>query len=230
MTKVALVVVDLQEDFLPTEGSLAVPEGRDIISPTIDLLDTEKYPWTTIIATQDWHPADHCSFASVHNVPAYSQLEFEHPLGEKDESGKVKTQTQFVWPDHCVQHSFGAAIEPLFLTVFERVKVPTTIVKKGYLQDREYYSCFKDIWKIHKTEIEDYLKNQGITDVVFCGLAYDFCVMNSAVDSAKSGFNTYVLKQYCRSVYPDKIKETDQTYIDGGVKIILESDLANLLK
>lgn len=227
--KVALVVVDLQEDFLPTEGSLAVPNGREIISPIVNLLDTGKYPWTTIIATQDWHPPDHCSFASVHNVPPYTQLQFQHPMGKKDASGKVEVQTQFVWPDHCVQRSFGAAIEPLFLAVFERVNVPTTTVKKGYLQDREYYSCFSDTWHLHRTEIEDYLRTHGITDVVFCGLAYDFCVMNSAVDCLKSGFTTYVLKPYCRSVYPDNISKIDQTYIDGGVKIIDESDLALLL-
>lgn len=223
MTKTALIVIDLQEDFLPSDGSLAVTGGRSIVEPINNLLDKDKYNWTAIIATQDWHPHNHISFASQHDVPPYTQLEFKHPLEEKDEStGQVKTMTQTVWPDHCIQNTFGSSIDALFLTRFNQLDglVPKSIVRKGYLQDREYYSCFKDCWKLHKTEMEDTLTNLGITNVVFVGLAYDFCVMNSAIDCASLGFNTYVLKSYCKSVFPENIVQTDKSYTDAGVTIL----------
>lgn len=220
MTKVALVVVDLQEDFLPDKGSLAVPHGRDIITSINRLIDARKYKWLAIIATQDWHPADHCSFASQHGVPPYTQLEFKHPLNDNS-----KTMTQYVWPDHCVQESYGATLEESFLTLFNTTQdVPKKIVQKGYLKDREYYSCFQDCWKLHKTEMEDYLKELNITDVVFVGLAYDFCVLNSAVDCAAAGFNTYVIKLCTKSVYPEKEADTDKLYKDAGVKQIAYDD------
>lgn len=225
--KSALVVVDLQEDFLPDDGSLAVAEGRSIIPLINGLLDTEKYGWSAVIATQDWHPKDHCSFASQHNVPPYSEKEFKHPLGEKDSNGEIKTQKQVVWPDHCIQNLFGSKLDLQFEAAFNQVdlRIPNTIVKKGYLKDREYYSCFEDCWKLHKTEMEDYLRNLGITDVVFVGIAYDFCVLNSALDCAKAEFNTYVVKDCCKSVFPDKESATDKIYATGNVKIISKEDL-----
>mmetsp|Transcript_6121 Transcript_6121/g.7517 ORF Transcript_6121/g.7517 Transcript_6121/m.7517 type:complete len:232 (+) Transcript_6121:84-779(+) len=226
--KSALVIVDLQEDFLPDDGSLAVAEGRTLVPLINGLLDTEKYCWSAVIATQDWHPKDHCSFASQHNVAPYSEKEFKHPLGEKDSNGEIKTQKQVVWPDHCIQNSFGSKLDLQFEAAFKQLdqKIPSTIVKKGYLKDREYYSCFEDCWKLHKTEMEDFLLNLGITDVVFVGIAYDFCVLNSALDCAKAGFNTFVIKDCCKSVFPDKELATDKIYATGNVKIISTKDLS----
>lgn len=221
MTKLALVVVDLQEDFLPPDGSLAIKDGRSIVPDINKLLIDPKYKWSLVIATQDWHPANHISFASQHNVDPYTELTFRHPKGEIDPTtNEVKTMKQFVWPDHCVQNSKGASLEPTFEKSFGSVPTPLANVKKGYLEDREYYSCFQDCWGLHHTEILDLLKKDEITDVVFVGLAYDFCVLNSAIDCAKNGFNTFVFKQYTKSVYPDKEKDTDQLYTDNGVKII----------
>lgn len=221
---VALVIIDVQEDFLPPDGSLAVADGRSVI-PRISALIDDKYPWLAIVVTQDWHPYNHCLFASQNRVDPYTEKEFQHPLGEKNSStGEIKTQKQIVWPDHCVQNSFGATVETLLLKKFEDVKnIPTTIVKKGYLQDREYYLCFTDCWKLHKTEMEDFLVAHSITDVVFVGLAYDFCVLNSAVDCLQSGFTTYVLSDCCKSVYPDKLKETERLYEEAGVALVENS-------
>lgn len=226
--KLALVVVDLQEDFLPDNGSLAVGEGRSIVPLINELLNTEKYRWSAVIATQDWHPEDHCSFASQHNVSPYSEMEFKHPIGERDTNGEIRTQMQVVWPDHCIQNSFGSKLDPQFEAAFNQLdpNIPRTIVKKGYLKDREYYSCFQDCWKLHKTEMQDYLRNLGISDVVFVGIAYDFCVLNSALDCAKSGFNTYVIRDCCKSVFPDKVLATEKIYATENVKIISTDDLS----
>lgn len=218
MPKFALVVVDLQEDFLPSQGALAVPEGRAIVPLITDLLNL---PWTAVVATQDWHPPNHTSFASQHGVEPYTEVDFPHPLGE-EKDGKVVSQKQVVWPDHCVQNSIGASIEPLFLAIFNQMfpHAKTAVVRKGSLPDREYYLCFQDTWKLHKTEMEDYLRLLEVTDVVFVGLAYDFCVVNSAVDCLAAGFHTYVIKECSKSVFPDKTTETDEKYAAGGVKVL----------
>lgn len=223
MLKVALIVVDLQEDFLPPDGSLAVGEGRDVIPTISNLLNIEKYPWLAVIVTQDWHPKNHCLFASQHNVEPFTQLEFKHPKGEKSSStGKVKVQKQFVWPDHCVQGTPGALVEELVWLKFKKLEgeLVTAVVHKGYLEDREYYLCFTDCWKLHKTEMEKVLVSNDITDVVFVGLAYDFCVLNSAMDCLNSGFNTFVIKNCCKSVYPQNDADTEQQYLDAGVQLV----------
>ncbi|KAI5949326.1 PNC1 [Candida jiufengensis] len=174
MVKRALLVIDLQEDFLPPNGSLAIAEGRSIVEPITNLIK-QPQNWSLVVATQDWHPSNHTSFASQHNVEPFTELEFKHP-----ESNQTKKQT--VWPDHCVQDTFGSTIEKTFLTEFEKLSIPKAIVKKGYLQDREYYSCFQDSWGLHHTELENLLKENEIDEVVIVGLAYDYCVLNSAID------------------------------------------------
>lgn len=222
MLKAALLIIDVQEDFLPPDGALAVPKGRDVIAKILELCDLSKYPWLAIALTQDWHPADHTLFASQHNVDPFTEVDFEHPLKEKNAcTGQIKYKTQTVWPDHCVQHGPGAAIEASVLSAYDQLpqSLPKTIVQKGYLQDREYYLCFSDVWKLHKTELEDFLLKNEISHVVLVGLAYDYCVLNSAIDSQLSGFATAVLKDCCRSVYPDKIADTERQYRDAGVQL-----------
>lgn len=224
----ALIVVDLQNDFLPPVGSLAVPNGRLVISRINSLLDSEKYHWSLIVATQDWHPKDHISFASQHDVEPFTEIQFKHPLGECDKNGSVITKNQIVWPDHCVQNTQGAELEQLFRDRFHCLLVPTLVVQKGYLRDREYYSCFKDVWGLHDTGLYDYLKGNGITNVIFVGLAYDFCVYNSAIDCADLGFETYVIKDCSESVYPEKEKETDKLYLSKGVQLLTAEELNNI--
>lgn len=231
MIKVAVIVIDVQEDFLPPNGALAVPDGRDVISPICNILNAGRYPWLAVAITQDWHPETHCLFASNHNVEPYSELEFKHPLGEKNGTTcEVKTQTQTVWPIHCVQDLPGAQVEKQVWEHFERIRkhLPSAVVKKGYLEDREYYLCFCDCWKLHRTEMTEFLQENQITDVVFVGLAYDYCVLHSATDCLESGFNTYVIKDCCRSVFPDRIAQTEKQYSDAGVRLFDDAD--SLLK
>ncbi|KAG0674343.1 NAD(+) salvage pathway protein [Pichia californica] len=222
--KTALLIIDLQEDFLPPNGSLAVANGREIINPIIDLLTPGKYKWDAIIASKDWHTPDHISFAKTHNQEPYSTKLLSSPNG----SGETKLHT--LWPVHCVQKSHGSEFPHEFKIVFDKLleqqNVPTKIVLKGYLQDREYYSCFKDVWGIHKTECYQFLKDNCITNVVAVGIAYDFCVMNSCIDSADFGFKTYVIKDLTRGVYPDKDRETTLNYENHGITVITsESDV-----
>lgn len=222
MIKAALLIIDLQEDFLPPNGSLAVSNGRDVIDKIIDLCDLSKYPWLAIALTRDWHPPNHTLFASQHKVEPFTDLKFEHPLQEKNAcTGKVKVKTQTVWPDHCVQDTFGASIEKNIMSAYDNLSgdLPKIIIDKGYLQDREYYLCFSDVWKLHKTELEDFLLKNDISHVVVVGLAYDFCVLNSAIDSALSGFTTTVLQNCCKSVYPENLEKTEQAYRDAGVQL-----------
>lgn len=222
----AIVVVDLQEDFLPENGSLAVKDGRDIIEPIMKLLDLK---WNSIIVTKDWHPSNHNSFVSQHDgVQPFTNLIFNHPLGEIDGDGNPITQLLTIWPDHCVQDTPGAQLESKFSQKFEQITTPKIVVNKGYLQDREYYSCFRDCWKLHYTELKDYLTDNGIKDVVFVGLAYDYCVLNSAIDCQSLGFNSYVVKSCCKSVQPSNDNATDKLYENAGVKIITEDDVTKL--
>lgn len=223
MLKPALVIIDCQYDFLP-KGALAVPNGDQVLPKIEELLHFQKFPWLAVAITQDWHPRDHCLFASNNGVEPYSELDFDHPLKEKNcATGQVKTAKQTVWPDHCIQESHGAALEEgLKKEIDSKIvdKVPTAFVKKGYLQDREYYLCFSDIWKLHLTELSQFLIENSITDVVFVGLAYDFCVLHSAIDSVNAGFSTYVIKECSKPVFPDQIDNTDSQYRDAGVNIV----------
>lgn len=216
--KPALIIVDLQEDFLPPAGSLAVQNAREIIPIINKLTDKSVYHWSVVIASKDWHPKNHCSFAS--NNPgskAFDVLTFHHP--EKPEI----TMDQVVWPDHCIQNEKGAE----FPVEFKTENRLDQLVLKGYLPDREYYSAFSDAWSLHHTELNDILLRQGITDVIVCGLAYDFCVMNTCIDAVKNGYKTYVLKDASKAVDPTKIdSDILAKYTDGGVEIIgLESSV-----
>jgi nicotinamidase len=223
MTKTALLIIDLQNDFLPPDGSLAVANGRDIINPIINLMTSSEYHWDTIVATKDWHPSDHISFAVTHGLEPYSTKELSNPTGSDN-----RKLLHTLWPVHCVQESKGSDFPTEFKEKFMKQlaaqEVPTKIVLKGYLQDREYYSCFQDVWGIHKTECAEYLKDNGITDIVAVGIAYDFCVMNSCIDAVKNGFNVYVMKDMTKSVFPEKDEETTNNYIKHGIKVIHSND------
>lgn len=223
MTKTALLIIDVQYDFI--DGSLAVPKAAEIIPGILKLMDENQYKFDSIILSQDWHPKNHASFASSHgeDVKPFDQVEFKHP---RDESIKAM---QTVWPDHCRQFTHGSCFPPEICTAFRNIdahKTTKTIIQKGELQDRDYYSAFNDVWNDKKTELDDYLKKNGIDHVITCGLAYDYCVKFTSESSAKLGYKTSVIKPLSRAIAYDKLDEIDDYYKSFGIEII--EDLSQL--
>lgn len=174
----ALIVIDLQNDFCPG-GALAVAEGDQIV-PGVNARMAEA---DAVILTQDWHPADHSSFASQHAGRAPMQM-VDMPYGP-----------QVLWPDHCVQGSHGAAFHADLVT--DRADL---IIRKGFRRQIDSYSAFFENDQKTPTGLEGYLRTRGLTELEFVGLATDFCVAWSAIDAAKLGFKVRVLTSLCRGI------------------------------
>ena len=174
----ALIVIDVQNDFCPG-GALAVTDG-DAIIPGINALMQEV---PCVVLTQDWHPADHSSFASEHPGAAAYDLT-EMPYGP-----------QVLWPDHCVQGSTGADFHAALHT-----DPADLIICKGFRRAIDSYSAFFENDKTTPTGLEGYLRARGITDLVLVGLATDFCVAYSAQDAARLGFDVTVRLDLCRGI------------------------------
>ncbi|MBK8440789.1 MAG: bifunctional nicotinamidase/pyrazinamidase [Rhodobacter sp.] len=174
----ALIVIDVQNDFCPG-GALAVAGGDEIISRINGLM--ENFP--NVVLTQDWHPADHASFAANHPGAAPFSLT-EMPYGP-----------QVLWPTHCVQGTSGAAFHRDL-----RTDPAQLIIRKGFRAGIDSYSAFFENDQTTPTGLEGYLKSRGVTALVFVGLATDFCVAFSALDAAKLGFQAAVLEDACRAI------------------------------
>jgi nicotinamidase/pyrazinamidase len=174
----ALILVDIQNDFC-RGGSLAVPDGDAIVA----LANQLQPHFQLVIATQDWHPADHMSFAS--NNPSQT-------IGDVVEMNGLR---QVLWPNHCVQQSHGAKLHPLLET-----KQINKVVFKGVDRTIDSYSAFFDNAHLRSTGLADYLKEHGVEDVYIMGLATDYCVKFSCIDAAELGFNTHVIIDACRGI------------------------------
>jgi nicotinamidase/pyrazinamidase len=169
-----LIVVDVQLDFL-TGGALAVAGGERILAPLAALLESGRF--SNAVATQDWHPPDHVSFASRHS-------------GRKPyEAIELYGREQILWPDHCVAGSPGASLHPAL--PWHRARA---IVRKGMDAAVDSYSAFRNnydaLGERPSTGLGGYLRDCGITDVYVCGLARDYCVRATAEDAAQLGFAT----------------------------------------
>jgi len=166
----ALLVIDVQNDFCPG-GALAVPGGGDIVAG----INAKMAGFDAVILTQDWHPADHRSFASRH--PGKSPMEtVEMPYGP-----------QVLWPDHCVQGTFGAEFHPGL-----DANRADLILRKGFRRGIDSYSAFFENDRTTPTGLEGYLRARGVGRVTLAGLATDFCVGFSALDAARLGFDVGV--------------------------------------
>jgi len=173
-----LLVVDIQNDFMP-DGALAVPAG-DAIVPLVNRIARN---FAVVALTQDWHPPGHASFASSHpGRKPYDKIRL--PYGE-----------QVLWPDHCVQGSFGAAFHA-------GLDIPHAqlVIRKGHHKKVDSYSAFLEADRKTKTGLDGYLESRGVKRVFCAGLATDFCVAWSAMDARRFGLQAVVIEDACRAI------------------------------
>ena len=199
----ALIIIDMQNDFLPG-GALEVPGGDEVI-PIINGI--QQYV-DLVVATQDWHPADHKSFASNHE-------------------GKLRMEVielnglqQTLWPNHCVQGSEGAA----FTNLLNMNKVEA-IIRKGVNPEIDSYSGFYDNGHLRSTGLADYLRGRGIKQVYFAGLAGDYCVYFSALDALAEGFEVMVMEDAVRYIDAEKFKDAKADIVAKGGRIINSNEV-----
>ena len=176
--KSALIVVDIQNDFLPG-GALAVSEGDLTVSVANQCMPHCDF----VVATQDWHPADHLSFASQHSECRPGQLI------------ELAGLQQVLWPDHCVQGSKGAAFAPGL-----DISRLSAVFPKGTRREVDSYSGFFDNGRRHATGLSEWLRARGVGRVAVLGLATDYCVKFTAADALSEGFATELILSGCRGV------------------------------
>jgi nicotinamidase/pyrazinamidase len=193
-----LIIVDLQNDFLPG-GALAVPNGDEVISVANEL----QRRFELVLATKDWHPPDHGSFAA------------NHPRKKPGDRVILDGIEQILWPAHCVQNTHGAEFAPLFDT-----SPIAHIFHKGTERMIDSYSTFFDNAHRRHTGLAHYLEKRGIKDIYLMGLALDYCVKYSTLDARHLGLNTYVIVDGCRGIElePGDIdRALDEMKRDGAV-------------
>jgi nicotinamidase/pyrazinamidase len=174
----ALIIVDLQNDFLPC-GALAAPHGDEVIPVANEL----QRHFELVVATKDWHPPDHGSFAANH--------------AGKQPGDRIILDgiEQILWPVHCVQNTHGAEFAPLFDT--SRI---AHVFHKGTERNIDSYSTFFDNAHRRHTGLANYLEKRGIKNIYLMGLALDYCVKYSTLDARQLGLNTHVILDGCRGI------------------------------
>ncbi len=198
------VIVDVQNDFCPG-GALAVPDGATVI-PVINRL-AGSFPH--IIATQDWHPAGHRSFASA------------HPGKKPFETTELTYGPQILWPDHCIQGTPGAEFHPA-------LSIPRCelVLRKGFHEQIDSYSAFFENDRRTQTGLEGYLRERGFTRIFLAGLATDFCVLYSALDARRAGFELFIIEDACRGIdLNDSVAAAWDTMARAGANRIVSNDL-----
>jgi nicotinamidase/pyrazinamidase len=202
----ALLLIDIQNDFIP-HGSLAVPGGDEII-PVCNLIQ-QHFP--LIVATQDWHPPNHKSFARIHLKAVFDVI-------------NLNGLEQVLWPDHCVQGTEGAA----FSKGLQMNKVEA-IFRKGTDENIDSYSGFYDNGHRKSTGLADYLRGKGVTHVYVAGLAADYCVYYTASDAIAEGFKTFIIDDAVRAINNAGYEKAKQDIINRGGRIIYSRDISTPL-
>ncbi|KIP86170.1 MULTISPECIES: bifunctional nicotinamidase/pyrazinamidase [Stenotrophomonas] len=201
---VALIVVDLQPDFMPG-GALACADGDALVAPIAALLAERRY--RTVVATQDWHPANHASFASHYaGQQPFAQIQLHgHP--------------QTLWPDHCVQGSPGAVLHPGV-----DWNAADLVLRKGTRPRVDSYSAFRENHGPEgsrpATGLAGWLRERGISEVHVCGLARDYCVLWTAQDAASAGFAVGFHWDLTRPVSADNDDATRQALATAGIALL----------
>lgn len=198
----ALILVDIQNDFLPG-GALAVPRGNEIIARANEL--AAQFP--LVVATQDWHPAGHQSFASSHPGRRIGDIIDVHGL------------PQVLWPDHCIQGSRGAELAPQL----DRTRI-TKVFTKGEDPTVDSYSGFFDNGRRRSTGLADWLRIHRVREVCIVGLATDYCVKATAIDAAREGLTTTCDLSACRGVElsPGDCARAASAMKQAGVRVVGE--------
>lgn len=192
-------------------GSLAVSNGRDIVPSINKLLDL---PFVVKVATKDWHPVDHISFASNHTGKK-PFTDFATVINPSNASERYETR---LWPDHCIQHTKGAELIPEL-----DMKKIDKVVEKGQRKEVEMYSAFYDPLenpRVSDSGLAGVLKEKGVTDIFVVGLAFDYCVKSTAVDAAKEGFKTFVVAEGTRMVDASQWDEVKEHLKSKGVDVV----------
>jgi nicotinamidase/pyrazinamidase len=204
----ALIIVDIQNDFLPG-GALAVPHGDEII-PIVNRIQPR---FDLVAATQDWHPPDHGSFAPNHpGKRIYDQI-------------NLNGLPQTLWPVHCVQNTPGAELAP----GLDRGCI-AKIFQKGTDPGIDSYSGLFDNGHRKSTGLGEWLKARGVTEVFVCGLATDYCVKFTALDAVQFGFKTTVIEDASRGVNirPNDVSEAIEELKRAGIQVVTSADLLKL--
>lgn len=216
----ALILVDVQEDFCEPSGALAVKGGRALAPIWNKLLASEKF--VCKVATHDWHPTDHVSFASQHpdKQPFTSQHEIQNP----ENKGECFTTT--LWPDHCVADTAGAKLIP----ELEQQRL-THLIFKGQDKRVECYSAFGPPFRnpaMAGSDLDSGLKQKSVTEVWVVGLAYDYCVKHTALDAAELGYETYVLEGATAAVDPSEksVQAVREELRKAGVAVVEGTEVA----
>ncbi len=192
----ALIVIDMQNDFCPG-GALAVSGGDEILRPINALMDEVD----AVILTQDWHPADHGSFAG------------NHPGAEPFTMTQMPYGPQVLWPAHCVIGSEGAAFHPAL-----NIDRADLVIRKGFRSEIDSYSAFFENDHKTLTGLAGYLRERDLLDLTFAGLAHDFCVAWSAIDAAGLGFTASVAEAATRAIDLDgSLAKARKDMRDAGV-------------
>ena len=201
----ALIIVDLQNDFLPG-GALPVPDGDEVISLANEL----QRKFDLVLATKDWHPPDHGSFAA------------NHPGKKPGDRIILDGIEQILWPVHCVQNMHGAEFAPSFDT--SRI---ARVFHKGIDPRIDSYSTFFDNAHRRHTGLAHYLEKRGIKDIYLMGLALDYCVKYSTLDARELGLNTHVILDGCRGIElePGDIGRARDEMKRAGAVLLKSSDL-----
>jgi nicotinamidase/pyrazinamidase len=196
----ALIIVDVQNDFLPG-GALAVPEGDRVI-PVINRL---SHDFELVFTTQDWHPANHCSFAA------------SHPGAKVGGRILVDKTDQILWPVHCVQNTHGAE-----LAADLKPRVISERIYKGTDPKVDSYSGFFDNQRKRATGLETRLRQQGASNLTIVGLATDYCVKATVLDARDLGFEVTVYEEGCRAVNlsSDDGAKALETMRAAGVRVV----------
>ena len=201
----ALILVDLQNDFLPG-GALEVPEGDRVI-PVANSLQPH---YGLVVASKDWHPPDHGSFVTNH--PG-------HTVGDVVDLDGLE---QILWPVHCVQGTAGAEFSAMLDT--ERID---RVFQKGIDADIDSYSAMFDNAHRRSTGMSEYLQERGVDEVHICGLATDYCVKFTALDALQRGFRVVVFRDACRGVNlePGDAEEALEALREKGVRVVTSGEI-----